>query len=116
MDDDEWADGAYPTRTVHSVKALRDVSVVTDPAYDHTQVGIRSDVDLAEVRSRYFPTPNNKKNWRQERVWRSSCEVYGVNPDTASTFELVAAYELHTKHGNQIVAQRHRRMMDFLLS
>jgi len=115
VDEEEWEeDGDYPTRTIRSVKSLRDVSIVTDPAYPHTAVGIRSDVDLAEVRSRYFPA--NKRPWRQDRIWRSSCEFYGVNPDTASTSQLVAAYELHTKHGNQIVAQRHRSMMDFLLS
>src|SRR5205814_3678261 len=43
VDEDEWSDGPdYPVRTVRSVRALKDVSVVTEPAYAHTQVYVRS--------------------------------------------------------------------------
>ena len=80
-DDDEWDDdgGAYPVRTVRSVKALRDISIVTDPAYSGTEVGIRSDVDLCEVRSsiarRAGQTPL-KWVWEESpeyHAWRQRC-------------------------------------------
>src|SRR5207247_10206648 len=53
VDEDEWNEGVdYPVRTIHSVRTLSDVSVVVEPAYSHTQVYVRSDVDLCDVRSR----------------------------------------------------------------
>jgi HK97 family phage prohead protease len=119
--EDEWSDdgGEYPVRTVHSIKALHDVSVVADPAYPATEVGLRSgvslstEVDLIEVRSRI----QTKRNWRQVPVWRSTCEHQGLNPDTASLEQLaVACQRSISAVDNQVVMQRRRFINEFLLS
>jgi HK97 family phage prohead protease len=123
VDEDEWSDkfGEYPVRTIHSVKALRDVSVVTDPAYPHTEVGIRSDVDLAEVRSRFsegrgrFATPS-KRNWREVPVWRSTCMNQGLDPDTASLEQLGRACQRSIDGtDDRIVARRRSIINDLIL-
>lgn len=115
--EDEWTESsAYPMRTIRSVKALRDVSVVLDPAYPSTDVGLRSEeVDLVEVRNRI----ERKRNWRQDPLWRSSCEFCGINPDTASTQGLVVAHELHERRERRAakaVVARRRSFIQELLS
>jgi HK97 family phage prohead protease len=111
--EDDWREGSgYPVRTIRSVKALRDVSVVTDPAYEHTEVGVRSEVDLCEVRSRFAI----KLPWRQERLWRDSCEHYGLNPDTATTWQLGRAYERRAAAESRIVVARRCSFLQELLS
>lgn len=45
---EEWDDGQEPPlRTIRKIKRLYDVSIVTEPAYDGTEIGLRS---LAEAR------------------------------------------------------------------
>lgn len=107
--DDEWdySNPDMPVRYIRSVGILRDVSVVAQPAYPHTDVGVRSDIDLVEVRSRF----DKRTDWRAHKHWRSCCEYTGVNPDKASLPELIAAIE---RHNAQTVA-RQRQMIDFVL-
>jgi HK97 family phage prohead protease len=114
--EDEWDDrGDYLMRTVRSVKSLHDVSIVSNPAYDNTHVGIRSDVDLVEVRSRL----ETQRHWRQVPVWRRTCGYYqGLDPDTASLEQLVAAIEeekFRNSAAGRAVVQRRRALTDFLL-
>lgn len=108
--DDEWdySNSDMPVRYIRSIGVLRDVSVVAQPAYPNTQVGVRSDIDLVEVRSRF----DKRTDWRAHRGWRDACAEYGVNPDTASGWDLGAAVN---RHEQQTVA-RQRQMIDFLLN
>lgn len=107
--DDSWdySNPDMPVRYIRSIGILRDVSVVAQPAYPQTAVGVRSEIDLAEVRSRI----DKRTDWRAHKHWRSCCEYMGVNPDKASLPELVAAIERNDK---QTVA-RQRQMIDFVL-
>lgn len=100
-----------PIRIITDFAALADISIVTSPAYPETSVDAR-ELELAvEARSRQ----QGKRNWRQERIWRFSCADYGLNPDTASTFELVAAYKHRSAAQSQVVMRR-RNFINELLS
>lgn len=53
---EEWDEtGDVPVRTITKIKRLRDVSVVTFPAYAETEIALRS---LEEFRSAQDPTPS----------------------------------------------------------
>lgn len=108
--DDEWdySNPNMPVRYLRSIGFLRDVSVVADPAYPQTAVGVRSEIDLVEVRSRF----DKRTDWRAHRGWRGACAEYGLNPDTASGWDLGAAVNRHDKQ----VVERQRAMTEFLLS
>lgn len=114
--EDEWSDGtAYPTRTIHSVKTLRDVSVVTDPAYEHTEVGIRSEVDLCEVRSRFGIAIDLRPAW-----WFPVCERLGMDPDKTTKRDLMHAWKQAGSPeirmpGTEVVLARRRQITDLLL-
>ena len=114
--EDEWEDrGDHLMRTVRSVKSLHDVSIVSNPAYDNTHVGIRSDVDLVEVRSRIA---GKSRPWRQDRVWRSVCASLGLDPEVATVNEWLAAYEVDEFNkgaAGRSVVQRRRALTEFLL-
>ena len=70
------------------------------------------ELELAvEARSRQ----QGKRNWRQERIWRSTCEVCGLNPDTASTAEMVAAHKAQERNASAVVLRR-RSFINELLS
>jgi HK97 family phage prohead protease len=103
--DDEWDEGIgeYPVRTIRNFKALHDVSIVTDPAYDHTEVGIRSDVDLAEVRSRFVSRPSIDWGMRNAQ-------------DLIRDIRAQFREQRRNAADHQVVAQRHRSMMDLILS
>jgi len=102
-DMDEWSqDNIGPVRTLRDFKQLADVSVVVNPAYPGTEVDAREELVAAEVRSR-VERLKDRTRWRKVPVWRSQCEYQGVNPDTASLPQLVAAIE---RHDRNIVARR----------
>ena len=100
-----------PLRVIQEFRALYDISLVTNPAYPETSVDAR-ELELAvEARSRQ----QGKRNWRQERIWRSTCEVCGLNPDTASTAEMVAAHKAQERNASAVVLRR-RSFINELLS
>ncbi|HKW34440.1 MAG TPA: HK97 family phage prohead protease [Candidatus Acidoferrum sp.] len=68
-------------RTISKVKTLYDISVVTTPAYDATQVSARS--ISPEVRSKFFGGRSIAR-WRQHPSWRSLCAGLDIDPDTES--------------------------------
>src|SRR2546429_1600764 len=97
-----------PLRVINDFNALIDISIVTTPAYPETSVDAR-ELELAvEARSRQ----QSKRNWRQVPVWRSCCQHQGVNPDSASLPELVAAI----KRIDQQTVARRRALINELLS
>jgi len=112
--DDEWEDhGDYLMRTVRSVKSLHDVSIVSNPAYDNTHVGVRSDVDLVEVRSRIA---GKSRPWRQDRVWLNTCEALQLDPETAGIGDMLKANAAQERHNSPAaVVARRRAITEFLL-
>jgi HK97 family phage prohead protease len=109
---DEWSeDNLGPVRTLRDFKQLADVSVVINAAYPATEVSAREELVAAEVRS-HVERLKDPTRWRKVPVWRSACEHSGVNPDTASLRELVAAIEQEPR---TIVARRRAIINDLIL-
>jgi len=103
--DDEDGDSPYPLRVIRDFADLHDISIVTNAAYPETSVDAREEMLVgAEIRSRSRLIPRRSEpNENAQHLIRS---IRQENVDRA----------LAARRRNRAVAQRHRQMIDFLLS
>lgn len=75
IDDEEWSDmdTDYPTRTIHRISKVIEVSAVNDPAYESTDVAARSgrmDDKIALKRARAVEEKHDRVNKIKRRIRR----------------------------------------------
>lgn len=77
----DFSDRSMPVRTVHSIRALFDLSCVADPAYSETEISARSIEDLEKTIEAEKPETEEVK---EEPEVKEEAKEQDTNEETAA--------------------------------